>query len=115
MWSVFVNTSGEWKLGGLDYVGNAQENPGFAIKIIPALELYDPPEKNDPSKQKCITKWLVQFIINQKQQLNQWHNFSSSDMWGLGCLIWEAFNGPLQQQSSLKILEHVRVQQNKTN
>lgn len=57
MWSVFVNTSGEWKLGGLDYVANAQENPGFAIKIIPALELYDPPEKNDLSKQKLVTKW----------------------------------------------------------
>lgn len=57
MWSVFVNTSGEWKLGGLDYVANAQDNPGFAIKIIPALELYDPPEKSDLSKQKLVTKW----------------------------------------------------------
>lgn len=91
MWSVFVNTSGEWKLGGLDYVANAQDNPGFAIKIIPALELYDPPEKSDLSKQKLVTK-------------------CSSDMWGLGCLIWEAFNGPLHQQSSLKILENIPKQ-----
>lgn len=56
IWSVFVNSSGEWKLGGLDYVGNTQDNP-FPIKIIPALEIYDPPEKNDPSKQKQVTKW----------------------------------------------------------
>jgi SCY1-like protein 1 len=28
-------------------------------------------------------------------------------MWGLGCLIWEAFNGLLPQQSALKDLENV--------
>ena len=26
----------------------------------------------------------------------------SADMWGLGCLIWEVFNGPLQKTGSLK-------------
>lgn len=29
-------------------------------------------------------------------------------MWGLGCLIWEVFNGPLTQQSSLKNIDRVR-------
>jgi hypothetical protein len=33
--------------------------------------------------------------------------FSSTDMWGLGCLIWEAFNGPLPQQAALKDLGNV--------
>jgi serine/threonine protein kinase len=33
--------------------------------------------------------------------------FSSTDMWGLGCLIWEAFNGLLPQQTALKDLENV--------
>ena len=23
-------------------------------------------------------------------------------MWGLGCLIWEVYNGPLQQSAELK-------------
>lgn len=31
-------------------------------------------------------------------------------MWGLGCLIWETFNGPLTQQSSLKMLESIPKQ-----
>ncbi|CAG2057143.1 unnamed protein product, partial [Timema podura] len=28
-------------------------------------------------------------------------------MWGLGCLIWEAFNGPLPQQSALRDIENL--------
>lgn len=32
---------------------------------------------------------------------------SSIDMWGLGCLIWEAFNGPLGQRANLKSIEQV--------
>lgn len=53
---MFVNSSGEWKLGGLEYVGTTQDGT-FPIKIIPTLEIYDPPEKNDSSKHKCVTKW----------------------------------------------------------
>lgn len=34
-------------------------------------------------------------------------NCSSSDMWGLGCLLWEAFNGPLKERNSLKEVENV--------
>lgn len=33
--------------------------------------------------------------------------FSSSDMWGLGCLVWESFNGPLRNRSNLKDIENV--------
>jgi SCY1-like protein 1 len=29
-------------------------------------------------------------------------------MWGLGCLVWESFNGPLRARGNLKDLEHVR-------
>lgn len=54
IWSVFVNSSGEWKLGGVEYVGSTESNP--PIKITPSLGIYDPPEKNDPSKRQ-ITKW----------------------------------------------------------
>ncbi|XP_030764684.1 N-terminal kinase-like protein isoform X2 [Sitophilus oryzae] len=91
IWSVFVNTSGEWKLGGVEYVLSAQENNTFINKVTSCLEVYDPPEKNDPSKQRSITK-------------------CSSDMWGLGCLIWEVFNGPLYQQSSLRNSEKLPKQ-----
>lgn len=54
IWSVFVNTSGEWKLGGVEYVGQDGSVP---IKITPSLEIYDPPEKNDPNKLRQTTKW----------------------------------------------------------
>lgn len=57
VWSVFVNNSGEWKLGGLEYVSTVEGNPIPAVKIPPTLEVYDPPEKNDPTKLKTATKW----------------------------------------------------------
>jgi SCY1-like protein 1 len=30
-------------------------------------------------------------------------------MWGLGCLIWEVFNGPLPKTSSLKSFGKVSI------
>lgn len=57
MWSIFVNNSGEWKLGGLEYVSPGDQQLPPPVKIIPALEIYDPPEKNDPAKLKQMTKW----------------------------------------------------------
>lgn len=90
VWSIFVNNASDWKLGGLEYATNV--NPGEVtpppIKIIPALEIYDPPEKNEPNRLKQMTK-------------------CSTDMWGLGCLVWEAFNGPLRVRSNLKDLENI--------
>ncbi|KAL7729324.1 hypothetical protein ACLKA6_008901 [Drosophila palustris] len=87
-WSVFVNASGEWKLGSLEYVAAADGNPMPPVKIPVTLEVYDSPEKNDQSKLKAATKCSV-------------------DMWGLGCLVWEAFNGVLRQRSNLKDIEHI--------
>ncbi|XP_067618796.1 N-terminal kinase-like protein isoform X2 [Eurosta solidaginis] len=88
VWSVFVNSSGEWKLGSLEYVSPADGNPMPPLKVPPALEVYDPPEKNDQSKLKAATKCSV-------------------DMWGLGCLVWESFNGPLKMRSSLKDIDNI--------
>ncbi|EAT39222.1 AAEL008954-PA [Aedes aegypti] len=87
-WSVLVNASGEWKLGGLEYVSSTDASAAPPIKIPPALEIYDPPEKNDANKLKSMTK-------------------CSTDMWGLGCLVWEAFNGPLRSRSNLKDLASI--------
>ncbi|XP_075223189.1 N-terminal kinase-like protein yata [Lycorma delicatula] len=88
LWSVFVNCAGEWKLGGVEYMAGATEGAGLPIKILPSLDKYDPPEKADLNKQKLITK-------------------CSTDMWGLGCLIWEVFNGPLPRQSALKDIQNI--------
>uniref|UniRef100_A0A182YH42 N-terminal kinase-like protein n=1 Tax=Anopheles stephensi TaxID=30069 RepID=A0A182YH42_ANOST len=88
VWSVFVNTSGEWKLGGLEYVSSTELPVVPPIKIPPSLEIYDPPEKSDPNKLKTATK-------------------CSSDMWGLGCLVWESFNGPLKTRGNLKNIEGI--------
>ncbi|GJQ78354.1 hypothetical protein Trydic_g22181 [Trypoxylus dichotomus] len=91
IWSVFVNSAGEWKLGSVEYITNAQDHNSIVNKITPSLEIYDPPEKNDPMKLRQMTK-------------------CSTDMWGLGCLIWEVFNGPLSQQTSLKTLNKIPSQ-----
>lgn len=56
-WSVLVNLSGEWKLGGLEYVSSIDGNPTPPVKVPPSLEIYDPPEKTDSSKIRAVTKW----------------------------------------------------------
>ncbi|XP_074087181.1 N-terminal kinase-like protein [Macrotis lagotis] len=84
--AVFVDRAGEWKLGGLDYMYSAQGDSGDPPrKGIPDLERYDPPEMTDNSGKSVGEKW-------------------SADMWRLGCLIWEVFNGPLARASSLRSL-----------
>lgn len=84
MAAVFVDRAGEWKLGGLDYMCSAQGNGGGPpSKGIPELEQYDPPELADNSSRAVKEKW-------------------SADMWRLGCLIWEVFNGPLPRAAALR-------------
>lgn len=61
-----MNTAGEWKLGGVEYVTGVQENISATTKITPALEIYDPPEKNDVTKHRQITKWYKYRSINFK-------------------------------------------------
>lgn len=34
---------------------------------------------------------------------------SSTDMWGLGCLVWETYNGPLRNRTNLKDINNVSV------
>ncbi|KAK7104395.1 N-terminal kinase-like protein [Littorina saxatilis] len=85
MASIFVDPAGEWKIGGVDYMYPAQGADSIPpVKILPVLQKYDPPEKADGAR-----------VIG-----NKW----ASDMWGLGCLIWEVFNGTLPRTASLKSL-----------
>ncbi|KAM4018445.1 N-terminal kinase-like protein isoform 2-T2 [Anomaloglossus baeobatrachus] len=83
MSAVFVDRAGEWKLGGLDYM-YAAGNEESAPRKGPELEKYNPPEKSERSKTSG-EKW-------------------SADMWCLGCLIWEVFNGPLPRPTALRSL-----------
>lgn len=82
--AIFVTKSGDWKLFALDRVSQIQSDasdiPGTSP--MPALQKYDPPELNDPAKRRQSTQW-------------------SRDMWGLGCVIWEVFNGPLPAAKNL--------------
>uniref|UniRef100_UPI0037E8B5E8 N-terminal kinase-like protein n=1 Tax=Semicossyphus pulcher TaxID=241346 RepID=UPI0037E8B5E8 len=86
VWSVFVDRAGEWKLGALDHVSPEQGDPsGVSLPapkaVYPDMEKYDPPEMPNSSGEK----W-------------------AGEVWRLGCLIWEVFNGPLPRTSSLRSL-----------
>ncbi|XP_029021923.1 N-terminal kinase-like protein [Betta splendens] len=86
VWAVFVDRAGEWKLGGLDHVAPEQGDPsGVSLPapkaVYPDMEKYDPPETPNSSGEK----W-------------------AGEVWRLGCLIWEVFNGPLPRTSSLRSL-----------
>lgn len=83
---VFVNKAGEWKLGSVDYVTPAEgEGSTIPDKGLRSMEKYNPPEMTDMRARKKSCAW-------------------AADMWGLGCLIWEVFNGTLPRTSSLKAL-----------
>lgn len=86
IWAVFVDRAGEWKLGALDHVCPEQGDPsGVALPtpkaVYPDMEKYDPPEMPSSGGDK----W-------------------AAEVWRLGCLIWEVFNGPLPRTSSLRSL-----------
>ncbi|EZA60654.1 hypothetical protein DMN91_007485 [Ooceraea biroi] len=87
LWTVFVNEeSGEWKLGGVEYM-TAVDTP---YNLLPAtFQVYQPPEAKESAKP--VTKCSV-------------------DMWGLGCLIWETYNGTLNTSSQLKITGQIPKQ-----
>ncbi|KAM4617391.1 N-terminal kinase-like protein [Discoglossus pictus] len=82
--AVFVDRAGEWKLGGLDYMYPVGGEASAPQKNTAEQEKYNPPEKTDRSRTSG-EKW-------------------SADMWCLGCLIWEVFNGPLPRPSALRSL-----------
>uniref|UniRef100_A0A3P8ZNV8 N-terminal kinase-like protein n=1 Tax=Esox lucius TaxID=8010 RepID=A0A3P8ZNV8_ESOLU len=84
IWAVFVDRAGEWKLGGLDHMtpenGDASTLLPSAKDVHPDMDKYEPPESPNSGE-----KW-------------------AGDVWRLGCLIWEVFNGPLPRASSLRSL-----------
>lgn len=84
--SIFVNKSGVWKIGGLEYVCPHDElPPARQGSIDPDIsDKYTPPERLDPTKARHPGG---KFAI---------------DSWGMGCLVWECFNKPISPSSSVK-------------
>ncbi len=80
---------GEWKIFGLEQSislkGEEYQFP-YGSKWPPSLKVYSPPElKSNPSSPST----------------------QNQDLWGLGCIIWEVFNGPLQQTADLARIGHI--------
>ncbi|XP_053985975.1 N-terminal kinase-like protein [Hylaeus anthracinus] len=87
LWTVFVNEeSGEWKLGGVEYMTAVDA----VYNTLPAtFQAYHPPDAKE--NVKPATKCSV-------------------DVWGLGCLIWETYNGPLSSSTQLKTVDKIPKQ-----
>ncbi|XP_058790868.1 N-terminal kinase-like protein isoform X2 [Phymastichus coffea] len=84
VWSVFVNEeSGEWKLGGVEFMTAVDASYSSLPHV---LQVYRPSEAKD--NYKTPTKCSI-------------------DIWGLGCLIWEAFNGPLSAPGNLDTMDQL--------
>lgn len=80
--TVFVNSSGVWKIGGLEYICSVDERPPPRCDELD--EKYTPPERLDPTK---AAKPGPSYAV---------------DSWGMGCLVWECFNKPLGPSSSVR-------------
>uniref|UniRef100_A0A8V5GCH3 Uncharacterized protein n=1 Tax=Melopsittacus undulatus TaxID=13146 RepID=A0A8V5GCH3_MELUD len=78
--AIYVAPGGDWKLGGLERTTAASEGAPPPPGTPPRP--HDPPELSDPAR----------------GQGEPW----AGDMWRLGCLIWEVFNGPLPRQGALR-------------
>ncbi len=79
--AIFVNAAGDWKLFGFECVTTA-DSEEFPGPCSPALQKYAAPEVSDSSKRRAAMPY-------------------SRDMWGLGCIVWEAFNGSLPAARNL--------------
>nr|XP_033328138.1 N-terminal kinase-like protein [Megalopta genalis] len=87
LWTVFVNEeSGEWKLGGVEYMTTVDAVYSTLPSTFQSYYPLDSPENVKPAT-KC-----------------------SVDMWGLGCLIWETYNGSLNTSTQLKNTDKIPKQ-----
>lgn len=80
--SIFVNTAGMWKIGSLEYICSHDDLPPSRHDSL--SDKYTPPERLDPDKVR-----------------HPGGKFAA-DSWGMGCLVWESFNKPMIEGSSLK-------------
>eukprot|EP00912_Choanoflagellata_sp_UC4_P000384 UC4_evm5s236 len=89
--SIFVTPDGDWKLGGCDYMFGVEDGQGDLCLEVMGPSKYMPPEMTNKSPLE-----MRKALKRHKQYI--W----ASDMWGLGCFIWEVFNGILPNPSKLK-------------
>jgi SCY1-like protein 1 len=89
--SVVVNRAGEWKLTGFEYT-HAIEDQQTVHKVMSTLDRYQPPEKSPVNNLKATPSRDANMISSE----------CGVDSWGLGCLIWEIFNGFLPNVNALK-------------
>ncbi|KAI2800659.1 hypothetical protein RDWZM_009027 [Blomia tropicalis] len=68
--SIYVNSGGDWKISNFEYLTNVDGS--FPYKTYYKHKLYTPPEFSTDSSRKL---------------------HKTVDSWGLGCIIWELFNG----------------------
>ena len=55
-----------------------------------------------------LPQFCIVIIINNLYLIDIF-SFRSVDAWGLGCLLWEIFNTPLENSSSMKKVSNVRI------
>ncbi|OTF76401.1 protein kinase-like protein, partial [Euroglyphus maynei] len=77
--SIYINDSSDWKLFNFEYLTNIGSSQ--PVKSFYSHKIYTAPELQD-SNRATSDKRL--------------------DAWGLSCLIWEIFNGQLNEQAQLK-------------
>jgi len=66
-------------------------------------------KKMDSSKLRQASKWYKRFLVIGMNTISISLMHRSPDIWGLGCLIWESFNGPLRSPTSLKTIGNVNT------
>lgn len=91
--TVYVNKCGEWKLFGFEYLTSQQNSSSVPVKPY-GLEKYNAPECKSGNI-SASESWYAWQVLNSFSSGNQDFPSRSVDSWGLGCFIWEVFNGPL--------------------
>ena len=104
--SVFADAALEWKLAGLEYSHNFTDSP--PTKSAQSAK-YDPPEVVKGGPHKAQKWWDCAVRPSGKQctglvyvRVYMYLVGRSADMWGLGVLIYEVYNGELREISDLR-------------
>ena len=111
--SVFADAALEWKLAGLEYshafTDSAPTKSAQSAK-------YDPPEVVKGGPHKAHKWWDCAVRPSGKQctglvyvRVYMYLVGRSADMWGLGVLIYEVYNGELREISDLRNTSKVHM------
>eukprot|EP00127_Corallochytrium_limacisporum_P000650 Clim_evm49s22 gene=Clim_evmTU49s22 len=95
--SVFIDRGGDWKVGAMDFVTSPSDPVAYELfsKYPETVKRYLPPEMQRTGGRLSTESpiWGV-------------------DIWGLGCLVWECFNGilddPRRMRDTSRITQQLR-------